>query len=65
MKILSYILIVAAVALIIFNATKLDFSHLLGGESAVAAIGIVAAACVILLMIILRISQTIQKKNRS
>lgn len=65
MKILSYILIAAAVALLIFNATKLDFDHLLEGESAIAAIGIVATACVILLMIILRMSHTIKKRKKS
>ncbi|MBZ0326200.1 MAG: hypothetical protein K8F54_01225 [Altibacter sp.] len=63
MKIFSYILMALAAGLIIFNATKLDLSHLFEGESAVAVICILAAACVILLLLILRISKQIEKRN--
>jgi hypothetical protein len=64
MKIFIYILIACALGLIIFNATKLDFSNLLAGDSNVAVISILAGFCAILLLVILRISQTIADKNK-
>jgi len=64
MKIFTYSLILIAIVLTVFNATKLNFENLFEGESSVAAIGILAAACVILLLIILRISQRIAKKKK-
>lgn len=64
MKILVYILIVIGIGLIIFNATKLDLSDPFTGDSAVAAVGIMAAACAVLLMVILRVSQRLKAKNR-
>ncbi|MDC7994774.1 hypothetical protein [Altibacter sp. HG106] len=64
MKIFRYILIALALGLIIFNATKLDSEHLLEGDSAVALIGMLAAACVIVLIVILQISLRIQKKTK-
>ncbi|MAT90127.1 MAG: hypothetical protein CMC35_05495 [Flavobacteriaceae bacterium] len=64
MKIFRYVLLALAVGLIIFNATKLDGEHLLEGDSAVALIGILAAACVIVLIVILQISLRIQKKTK-
>ncbi len=63
MKILIYILTFLALALLVFNITKLDFNNLLEGDSKVAVICIIAAACVILLMIILGVSRKIAKKN--
>ena len=64
MKIFRYILIVLAVGLIIFNATKLNFDHLFEGDSAVAAISILAAACAILLLVILQVSHVISAKRK-
>ena len=64
MKIFIYILIVIGLGLIVLNITKLDFDNLFAGESAVAAIGILAAACAILLMLILRTSLQIKKKDK-
>jgi energy-converting hydrogenase Eha subunit H len=64
MKIFSYTLIALATGLIIFNATKLNFSNLLEGESTVAVICILAALCVILLLLILRTSKQIEQKKR-
>lgn len=64
MKIFIYILIAAAFGLILFNATHLDFDNLLEGESRVAAIGVLAAACVILLLVILTISRRIAEKRK-
>ncbi len=63
MKIFTYILMALALGLIVFNSTKVDLSAPFEGQSSIAAIGIVAAACVILLMIILQISWKIKKKQ--
>ena len=64
MKIAIYVFIALAIALIIYNATILDFSNLLEGDSMVAVISILAALCVIVLMLILAISRKIEKKQR-
>tara|TARA_Y100000815_G_scaffold241308_1_gene237393 strand:- start:38503 stop:38679 length:177 start_codon:yes stop_codon:yes gene_type:complete len=53
-----------AVALLIFNATKLNFDNLMEGDSQVALIGMVAAACVILLIAILNTSLKINQKRK-
>jgi hypothetical protein len=63
MKIAIYIFIALATALLIFNATKLDPKNLFEGDSLVAAISILAAACVILLMFILKASRKIAGKK--
>ena len=64
MKYLIFIFIGIAIILIIYNATFLDFSNLLEDESGVALTGILAGACVILLMLILRTSRNIAKKKK-
>lgn len=64
MKIVSYILIALALGLLIFNATKIDFDAPFEGDSTVAVICILAAACVIVLLLILRTSLTIQQKSK-
>jgi len=64
MKYFTYILIVVAIILITYNVTFLDFSNLTEGQSGVALIGIVTAACAILLVLILRTSKKIAKKKR-
>ena len=62
MKILIYILIVLAVVVIGYNITLLNFDDLLAGESGIALIGILCAACVIVLLTILLTSRSIAKK---
>jgi len=64
MKIIIYIGIILGLALLVYNATKLNFDNLFGGDSAVAAIGILAAACAIILLLILRTSLKIKKKGK-
>ncbi|MRT15605.1 hypothetical protein F3C99_01370 [Vitellibacter sp. q18] len=59
MKILIYFLMACAVALIVFNFTKLDFDYLMEGNSAVAFISIVAGMCALLALTILLISKKI------
>lgn len=63
MKIFIYILILFAVIIIIYNATLLDFSNILGDRSSLALIGIISASCVIVLLAILLTSKAIEKKS--
>ncbi len=62
MKIFIYILIASAAGLVVFNTTKLDFDHLLEGDSYIAAVGILAGLCAILALGILLISKRIASK---
>ncbi|QEE48435.1 hypothetical protein FUA48_02240 [Flavobacterium alkalisoli] len=64
MKIFIYTLIAIALALIIFNATLLDFSNLFEGNSLVALIGIVASLCAVCILIIFKIARSIDEKTR-
>lgn len=64
MKIFIWILTIIALALIIFNATKLNFDALLTGESQTAIITIFAALCSIILLQILRISKKIEALSK-
>jgi len=64
MKIFRYSIIIIALILIVFNATKIDFEHPFKGNSNIAIIGILAAACAILLICILQISLQIKKKHK-
>ncbi|WP_026451153.1 hypothetical protein [Aequorivita capsosiphonis] len=64
MKIFIYILIAFATVLVVFNATKLDFDHLLEGDSFVAAVCIMAGLCAILALGILLISRGIAAKQQ-
>lgn len=64
MKIFTLILSIIAIALIIFNATKLNFEALFKGESQTAIITIVAALCALILLQILRISKKIEKLSK-
>ena len=61
-KIVSIVLIVIAVALIVYNATDIDFNNPLQGDSVIALIGIVAALCAIVLIVIFMMSKKIQQK---
>lgn len=63
MKIFTSILVVLALALIIFNITLLDFDHLFEGESSVALIGIVASFCAIFILLIFRLSKMIEERT--
>lgn len=65
MKVFIYILMVAGVALLIFNATKIDFSAPFSGDSAVAAACILAAACAVLLLYILLLSKKVSQKRKN
>lgn len=64
MKYLIPICIFLALALLAYNVTLLDFSNLFNGDSSIALIGVVACACAILLLLILRTSRKIAEKQK-
>ena len=64
MKYAIYIFIALAIVLIGINVSKLDFGNLLEGDSLVAVISILAALCVIILMLIMAVSRKIAKKHK-
>jgi uncharacterized integral membrane protein len=61
-KIILSVLLFLCLALIIYNATKLDFENPLVGDSLVAVIGIFAALCAGILLVIFHLSKKIQEK---
>ena len=65
MKIFTYILIVLAIGLIIFNITLLDFNHLSEGNSMIALIGIVASICAVLILLIFKMSKSVTDKMQN
>ncbi len=65
MKVFTYLITVLAVVLIVYNATKINFSALFEGESIIAIITILSALCAIILLQILRVSKKIEAKNKS
>lgn len=65
MKIFTYIIVVLAVILIGFNITMLDFKHLLEGDSLVALIGIIAILCAVVVLLIFRLSKSIDDKLKN
>ena len=64
MKIFTTVLVVIALALIIFNITLLDFDHLFEVNSVVALIGIAAAFCAVCILLIFRMSKMIIEKTK-
>jgi hypothetical protein len=62
MKIFTNILVVLAIGLIVFNISLLDFQHPLEGNSMIALIGIAASFCAILILLIFRMSKSIEEK---
>ena len=65
MKIFTTILIVFALALIVFNITLLDFDNLFKGDSLVGLIGISASICAVLILLVFRMSKAIEDKTRN
>jgi hypothetical protein len=64
MKTIVYLLIAIAASLFVFNVTQLNSDALMEGESLIAAIGVMASACVIVLLLILRTSLKIKSKQK-
>lgn len=65
MKIFTSILVIVAVALIIFNITLLDFNNLFEGDSLIGLIGIVASFCAVFILVIFRMSKMIEEKTKN
>lgn len=65
MKIFTYIIIALATIFIGINFTRLDFSNLLEGESLIALIGIIAIICAVVILLIFRLSKSIEEKLKN
>lgn len=63
MKYFRYSLLLVAFALMVYNATILDFNALFQGDSQIALIGILASACVIILVLILIQAQRVKERH--
>ncbi|MDE3742337.1 hypothetical protein [Maribacter polysaccharolyticus] len=59
---LTLILLVLAIALIGYNVTLVDYNNPFEGNSVIALIGILAALCAIVILLIFLTSRKIQKK---
>lgn len=64
MKYFIYILLVLSTALFFLNVFQLDYSNIFSAENTGSLVGILASACVIVLMLILNTSRAIQKKSK-
>ncbi|MDC1325582.1 MAG: hypothetical protein ACKVGT_05740 [Flavobacteriales bacterium] len=64
MKIFVYVLIATAAGLCVFNMSLLNADALFEGDSLIAAIGVLASACVIALLLILQTSLKIKSKQK-
>lgn len=63
MKIFIYILMGLSLVVIVYNLTLLNYSDLFSDANSLAFIGILSAACVIVLLSILLTSKAIAKKE--
>lgn len=61
-RILLFVLLILALGLVAYNVTIVDFQDPLEGDSLIALIGILAALCAIVLLLIYNTSKKIQKK---
>ena len=61
-KYLLIVLMVIGLGLIAFNVTQLDPNNLFEGDSLVALIGIMAALCALVLLLVYQTSKKIEKK---
>ncbi|WP_394974184.1 hypothetical protein [uncultured Croceitalea sp.] len=59
---ITLILIFIALGLITYNVTLLDFNAIFEGDSLIAAIGIVASLCAIVLLLIFMTAKKIEEK---
>lgn len=64
MKIFVNILLFFAVALLIFNLTKVDFEKTFEGDSAIALVCAALSICAALLLTIFKISKKIEAKRK-
>ena len=61
-KKITIVLIILALALIVYNVTVIDYTDPFGEKSIIAVIGVVAALCAIVLLLILLASRKISDK---
>lgn len=64
MKYAILIGILIALALLVYNATLIDYSNPFQNDSSVALIGVIACTCAIILLLILRTSRKIAAKHK-
>jgi hypothetical protein len=62
MKIFIRILMALSLGMVIFNATQVNWGDPLSEKSSIAVIGIMAALCAFLLLLLLILSKKISKK---
>ena len=62
MKTFMRILMVLSLGMVIFNVTQVNWEDPLSDKSSIAVIGIMAALCAFLLILLLMISKKIYKK---
>tara|TARA_B100001059_G_scaffold42834_2_gene34703 strand:+ start:15407 stop:15604 length:198 start_codon:yes stop_codon:yes gene_type:complete len=62
MKLFMRILMVLSLGMVIFNVTQVNWEDPLSVKSSIAVIGIMAALCAFLLILLLMISKKISKK---
>jgi hypothetical protein len=62
MKVFIYVLVFLALGLIVFNITQLNFSDLFSKDSVMALIGIVASFCAVCVLLIFKMSKSIEAK---
>ena len=62
MKYVIFVIIGLAIALAAFNISMLDLNNIMSKESSIALAGVLASLCVLVLMLILLVSRSIQKK---
>ena len=65
MKIFTTLLIIVAIALIIFNITILDFNNPMEGDSFVALVGVIASFCAVFILLIFKMSKKIEHKLKN
>ncbi len=65
MKIVTIILSIIAIALVVFNATKINMSTPFEEENIIALTTMLAALCALILLQILRISKRIEQKVKN
>lgn len=64
MKYITYIAIAIIITLIVMNAMKLDFNNLFQGDSIIALISIVALLCAVCILLIFKMSKSIEEKSK-
>ena len=64
MKYITYIAVAIIIGLIVMNAMILDFGNLFQGDSMVALISIVALLCAVCILLIFKMSKTIEEKSK-